>query len=129
MFPTDVEYGNITLYLWVIAGCALINAGVIILCYVYKRCGVADKLFVWMVTNGYTCYSHRSVSDLIYLPYMVSCYSCTHSTVSYFYYIVIICHVVACPASLYPICVQSEALLWGLASLGPSDAWQTDRSV
>ena len=63
MFPTDVEYVNITLYLWVIAGCVLICAGVIILCYVYKRCGVADKLFVWMVTNGYTCYSHRSVSQ------------------------------------------------------------------
>ena len=89
MFPTDVEYGNITLYLWVIAGCVLIVAGVIMLCYVYKRCGVADKLFVWIVTNGYTCYSHRSVSDpiYIYLPYMVSYYNCTHSTVSYIYYV------------------------------------------
>ena len=84
MSPTDVEYGTIALYLWVIAGCVLISAGVIILCYVYKRCGVADKLFVWMVTNGYTCYSHRSVSDLIYLPYMVSC---AQYTVSYFYYV------------------------------------------
>ena len=32
----------------------------------------------------------------------------------------------ACPASLYPICVRSEAFL---ASLGPSDMWQADRSV
>ena len=71
MSPTDVEYGNITLYLWVIAGCVLISAGVIILCYVYKRCGVADKLFVWIVTNGYTCYSHRSVSQSqIYLIWL-----------------------------------------------------------
>ena len=31
----------------------------------------------------------------------------------------------ACPARLYPICARSEAL----ASLGPSDAWQADRSV